>query len=399
MHPRKELCRNFQRGYCQYGERCRFLHASQQQQAKPNPFGLGTQSSLTFPNTNSSQPQKPNPFGFGVKNNSQTTFNSNQFKPGENKWSRFGPTNAPASQKEDKQSSALNHVCTDSESCKSQIAEDLKNEKPVWKLTCYGHSRNGPCDIVGDISYEELRAVAYDEVKRGTGIQSIVERERSLLSSKLIEFENLLRNPYPPPQNSTLTTQNAFPRTNVPSSAPGFNQVGTNFNSGANTNLFSQTMQNIGPTPVTSFSQLNTSFQMSSAASNNAFGPVSQFQAPTQISTASQNTFAFGIPGQLSSQPSQQSFVSSFPASASSFTNQFPVAATSPNLDSVHQQPSGPFGVQNPSANAPPGAVSSLQMTQNLPSASSDNDNSIWLKDKWRAGEIPEEAPPDGVVY
>nr|XP_043625093.1 zinc finger CCCH domain-containing protein 16-like [Erigeron canadensis] len=368
MHPRKELCRNFQRGYCQYGERCRFLHASQQQQAKPNPFGLGTQS------TNSSQPQKPNPFGFGVKNNSQTAFNSNQFKPGENKWSRFGPTNAPASQKEDKQSSALNHVCTDSESCKRQIAEDL-NEKPVWKLTCYGHSRNGPCDIVGDISYEELRAVVYDEVKRGTSMQSIVERERSLLNSKLIEFENLLCNPYPSPQNSTLTTQNAFSGTNVPSSAPGFSQVGTNFNSGANTNVFSQTIQNRGPTPVTSFSQLNTnfntSFQMSPDAPNNASGPVSQFQAPTHISTPSQNSFAFGIPGQLSGQPSKQSFVSSFPASTSSFTNPFPVAATS----------------QNPSA------------TQDLPSASSNNDYSIWLKDKWRAGEIPEEAPPDGVVY
>lgn len=31
--------------------------------------------------------------------------------------------------------------CTDGESCKRQIAEDFQNERPLWKLTCYGHSK------------------------------------------------------------------------------------------------------------------------------------------------------------------------------------------------------------------------------------------------------------------
>lgn len=38
-----------------------------------------------------------------------------------------------------------------------------------------------PCDIVGDISYEELRAVAYDDAKRGTNLQAIVSFLPSLL--------------------------------------------------------------------------------------------------------------------------------------------------------------------------------------------------------------------------
>lgn len=64
---------------CRFGERCRYLHVTQQQpkasffgtqigsnqQQKPNAFGFGAQ-------TVSYQQQKPNPFGFGVQNSSQS---------------------------------------------------------------------------------------------------------------------------------------------------------------------------------------------------------------------------------------------------------------------------------------------------------------------------------------
>lgn len=57
---------------CQYGDRCKFLHVTQQQ-SKPNPFGFGT-GTLHFPNA--TQQQKPNPFGFGVQNNTQSQNNT-----------------------------------------------------------------------------------------------------------------------------------------------------------------------------------------------------------------------------------------------------------------------------------------------------------------------------------
>ena len=69
---------------CQYGERCKFLHVTQQQ-PKANVFGFGAQTSSQFQRSNS-QHQKPNPFGFGVQGSSQprgaTDFGSkqNQFK-------------------------------------------------------------------------------------------------------------------------------------------------------------------------------------------------------------------------------------------------------------------------------------------------------------------------------
>lgn len=52
---------------CRYGDQCRYLHVTQQQQ-KPNPFGFGTQSS----SQSNQQQQKPNSFGFGVQNRSQS---------------------------------------------------------------------------------------------------------------------------------------------------------------------------------------------------------------------------------------------------------------------------------------------------------------------------------------
>lgn len=75
---------------CQYGDRCKFLHATQQQQPKPyNAFGFGSQNATQFPRNNTQQQQqqqKPNPFGFGVQSSSQARgaidFGSkqNQFK-------------------------------------------------------------------------------------------------------------------------------------------------------------------------------------------------------------------------------------------------------------------------------------------------------------------------------
>ncbi|XP_023753978.1 zinc finger CCCH domain-containing protein 46 isoform X1 [Lactuca sativa] len=380
--PHKPLCRNFQRGFCKYGAECRFLHENQQQQAKPNPFGFGTgtQNTTQSPRTDP-QPQKPNPFGFGVQNNSQTGSKPNQFKPGENKWSRFSPINAPnssAPQKQNNQASAPNHVCTDSESCKRQISEDYEHETPLWKLTCYGHCKYGPCDIIGDISCEELRAAAYDDAKRGMNIQSVVEKERSLVNSKLTEFQNLLRNPYTPPQNSTLSTQNVFSG-NTP-----------------------QTIQNNTPPLVSSFSQLgttvNSGFQMRPAAPNNIFGQVSHFQPPTQISnTPQKNPFAFGNPGAVVGPPSTQSF-----ATTPTFGNALSSTATtaSPNLNLPRQQSSTmPFGFgQNPSPNLLPEPLLTLQITQNIQISNDNGDNSIWFKEEWRPGEIPEEAPPEGVI-
>lgn len=386
MPPKKELCRNFQRGSCQFGDRCKFLHTTPQQQTKPNnAFGFGSQSATQFPRNNT-QHQQPNPFGFGVQNSSQpkgaNDFGSkpNQFKPFENKWSRSSSTTAGGSnapQKSANQPPAPEHKCTDPESCKRQMKEDFDKEKPLWNLTCYGHVRNGPCDIVGDISYEELRALAYEDAKSGLSVQSIIEKERSLLKAKLLQFDGLLRNSNTFPPRSTLDTKNQFP--------------------GPSPNVFSPAAQNSNPPAFSSFSQL----RMTPSAPINAMAQTNPFQlnaqpssGPGTVNITSENKGLFG--SQLPTHPPGGSFPST---AANISTTTFPASGFMPPVTNLANSQSSIFSNGlNSAPFAMTGSNASQSVIVEMPKGNGGGDNSMWLKEEWFPGEIPEEAPPNEFI-
>nr|XP_009798992.1 PREDICTED: zinc finger CCCH domain-containing protein 16 isoform X3 [Nicotiana sylvestris] len=367
MPPRKEPCRNFLRGSCQYGERCKFLHVAQQQ-PKPNPFGFGSQPS-NFQSTNLQQ-TKSNPYGFGVQNNFQPRGSNDlgpkqsQYKPFENKWTRSTSTNSSSSRQSDNQPVAPNHTCTDSDSCRRQIMEDFNNEKPMWLLTCYGHRKNGPCDVIGDVSYDELRAAAYDDAKRGQSLMSIVERERNMLNSKAAEFENLLRN-YVAPSTSVPNAQSPFPgaapnaslsaQSPFPVTTPNASLSAQSPFPGAAPNA-SLSAQSSFPPSASSFSQLGALLNTgASAAPTNTFGQPSPLgnSVKTSSSSSGANAFSFGNAGsgsfgfgsQVTSQSHQNPFTPSN-ISASSERNPFSTSITSQHFPnpSGGQLPTTPQG-------------------------------------------------------
>ncbi|CAM8969200.1 unnamed protein product [Rhodiola kirilowii] len=408
MPPKKQFCRYYQRGSCQYGARCKFEHEieqpskpnnafgfgvqagthqssfvqqqsnpfgfgsqsginsqSQSSQQQPNPFGFGSQSGVNSQSQQSrSSQQQPNPFGFGVKGSNPSS------KPFENKWSRssanHGTAAAASSRQAGRQAPPATHSCTDPDSCKRQIAEDFEHERPLWKLTCYGHQKCAPCDIIGDVSYEELRMSAYDDAKSGMNHPSIVEKERHLLNAKLVEFETLLRNPYKGPSSSATTTPNAF----------------------------SSTTNNVASPSAWTFGQPALSRSTGSGisatvSSNNAFKQSGMFQNSSQSASAFGTLNSpFGAASPFGT--NKPSFPSSF-MSAPSSTTPFP-------SNSIISNSTIQIGT-NPASHEMVQAVETSSFTNKTQPTDASVDDKIWLNEKWHPGEIPETPPPARFIF
>uniref|UniRef100_A0A0D9WTV9 Uncharacterized protein n=1 Tax=Leersia perrieri TaxID=77586 RepID=A0A0D9WTV9_9ORYZ len=250
--------------------------------------------------------------------------------------------------------------CEDPQSCRQQISEDFKNEAPLWKLTCYAHLRSGPCDIKGDISFEELRAKAYEEGKQGHSLQSIVEGERNLQNAKLMEFTNLL-NSTRPSQTPNFPTMNSFPE--VKNSSP-FGASQTN-----------------GPPVFNSFSQIGPGTITTGVPANSPFGQ--QTSAPHAAPTFGSSQMKFGVSTVFGNQGSRQPF-GSFQAQSSPSINSYP--KSSPASSVQHRDIDRQSQELLNGMMAPPTSVIDDASVGN--NKNENQDDSIWLKEKWAIGEV-----------
>ncbi|KAL5699806.1 hypothetical protein ACHQM5_030658 [Ranunculus cassubicifolius] len=359
MNRGNKACRNFMRGSCHYGDQCKFSHS------------------------------------FNIQ---QTQQQQNQFKGAfENKWTR---TSSPLANQQSQQGAATaTHACTDPEACKRIIVEDFQKERPLWNLTCYAHFKHLPCDIVGDISYEELRAVAYDDAKKGLNLVSVVERERNILNSKLVEFDNFQRSPYKT-SSSNAVNPSPFPSSNntaPPAVVSSFSQLGMSVNQGSNTSTPSN---NIFGQPITQTTPPNPSFGQPASQTpppNPSFGQQQNpFSILSQKTPSQTNTSNFPI---FPSQTNNNSFVQQPQSPHPVFPSQTPASQGLFGINQHQTQTHGNIPIVTGNNIPTPTTIPSPSISSTMGTTQYNGDMAIWYKESWEPGEIPEDAPPDSVCF
>ncbi len=86
-------------------------------------------------------------------------------------------------------------------------------ERPKWQLTCYGHEREGPNDLSGDISAEELRWANMLSAERGASMAQLTNELKAAEKAKVEQFQALQRahraptkgGPSIPPPTATIS--------------------------------------------------------------------------------------------------------------------------------------------------------------------------------------------------
>ena len=63
------------------------------------------------------------------------------------------------------------------------MRDDMKNERPGWPFSSYGHKREAPCDLIGDFSFEEVSADM--EPCKATGLSYYIGRMHDEVLSSL----------------------------------------------------------------------------------------------------------------------------------------------------------------------------------------------------------------------
>jgi hypothetical protein len=121
MNGGNKVCKYWLQGSCRFGRDCKFLHP------KDNQLSANTIQQ---------------PGGFASSKNTFATLAQ------QNNSHKHAASTQPTK-----------------EQIRTSIIQDLQT-LPIWPFTCYSYDKNTPLLITGDVSPEELRYIAYDQVKK-----------------------------------------------------------------------------------------------------------------------------------------------------------------------------------------------------------------------------------------
>ncbi|GJP48674.1 hypothetical protein CLOM_g7959 [Closterium sp. NIES-68] len=382
------LCRDFQRGSCRWGARCKFVHQApaptqhaQRQPLRRAQWGVGGGG------------------GWGGGGRGQGGGGGGGGRGG-----RGGGSGAGQGGGGGQQIVQREHSCVDRLDCESIIAEDAEKERPLWRASVYAHWKYLPCDVGSDVSPEEARLLAYTQAQQGVPLPSIVASERAMLANADAAHAAFRSHRYTGPvrQPPSAPPAMAFPpATFAPPSPPAFMAPPSAPSAplGAGGMLFGKVISQARPATAMAPSPFSSS-------------PISSFPTPQQPSP-----FPFGPSQALASpSPAASPFTpfSSAPSPFSPATPQPHLLFGQPTASPFHPAPSSsPFAtVPSPAPFAPLAAASPSPLPSfpqpaaavHVPGSSAASvggvgggEGSVWSSGRWRLGEIPEEEPPPAV--
>lgn len=65
----------------------------------------------------------------------------------------------------------------------------MDTEQPRWPYTCYAHERNGPNDVEGDLSFEEVRWAQLQALVAGTPATLLASQFQQAVSQRQQQFQ------------------------------------------------------------------------------------------------------------------------------------------------------------------------------------------------------------------
>jgi len=271
----------------------------------------------------------------------------------------------------------------------------------LWPFTCYGYEKGIPCDITGDISPEELRFEAYNQLKQFGNIQQHTQMVNSLAQQMQSKRQALIsKGSTQSNTNSSIFTSNTTNQSifgNSSASAPTSQGIFGNVqhaptsqsvfgntalsSASPNNNIFGNNASSVfGQQPSPIISPPN-SINLSPSV-NMSPGTVSSGMMGQSISVQQNNTSLFG-----QSTIPQQNFASAsnlFPPSNST-TSQGQFNSFNTNVPTVAPQiiPNSPQLPTNTIPNA----------TKTVDSKLSQQSISAFTAEKFTFRNIPEEEP------
>lgn len=286
-------------------------------------------------------------------------------------------------------------------------------ERPRWPLSCYAHEAHGECDLMGDVSFEELRWQQLQAVRGGASSQQLTQQWKDAQRSNDQQWQELLSARTPPSLGGPPVQRPAFNGTDIYqqqqqqlqqqfSGNPAFGAVQSRLSPSSATNSGFNKPFGVPPSDTIAVFGSQPTANPFSGSAPNMQAPFQSFSAATAagsaFSTASQGFFGSKqgfAGGDISSSKGSRTVFGGGKSSMTSFgggVSNWASTQATPKTDVFGASAAIPLPHQ-----APAPSEAAAEANDGMNAVSPGSDLSAWYAAAFQPGQIPESPPPPSV--